>query len=56
MGGALAADDVARAVLFVYQQPQSVCIREIAGAPTKQQPKLIKSAIKPYTQTTWRCG
>ncbi|KLV10497.1 SDR family NAD(P)-dependent oxidoreductase [Photobacterium ganghwense] len=38
MGGVLAADDVARAVLFAYQQPQNVCIREIALAPTKQQP------------------
>ncbi len=38
MGGVLAADDVARAVLFAYPQPQSVCIREIALAPTKQQP------------------
>ncbi|GAD88662.1 SDR-family protein [Vibrio halioticoli NBRC 102217] len=38
MGGVLAADDVARAVLFAFQQPQNVCIREIALAPTKQQP------------------
>ncbi|EJC6763006.1 SDR family oxidoreductase [Vibrio parahaemolyticus] len=38
MGGVLAADDVARAVMFAYQQPQNVCIREIALAPTKQQP------------------
>ncbi|MGL5335342.1 MAG: SDR family oxidoreductase [Enterovibrio sp.] len=38
MGGVLAADDIARAVLFAYQQPQNVCIREIAIAPTKQQP------------------
>ncbi|EIE9608196.1 SDR family oxidoreductase [Vibrio parahaemolyticus] len=38
MGGVLAADDVARAVTFAYQQPQNVCIREIALAPTKQQP------------------
>ncbi|HCH1621561.1 TPA: SDR family oxidoreductase [Vibrio parahaemolyticus] len=38
MGGLLAADDVARAVMFAYQQPQNVCIREIALAPTKQQP------------------
>ncbi|EMK3377993.1 SDR family oxidoreductase [Vibrio vulnificus] len=38
MGSVLAADDVARAVLFAYQQPQNVCIREIALAPTKQQP------------------
>ncbi|HGF5128377.1 SDR family oxidoreductase [Vibrio parahaemolyticus] len=38
MGDVLAADDVARAVMFAYQQPQNVCIREIALAPTKQQP------------------
>ncbi|EJX1332235.1 oxidoreductase [Vibrio parahaemolyticus] len=38
MGGVLAADDVARAVMFAYRQPQNVCIREIALAPTKQQP------------------
>lgn len=38
MGGVLVADDIARAVLFAYQQPQNVCIREIALAPTKQQP------------------
>ncbi|HGF5097137.1 TPA: SDR family oxidoreductase [Vibrio parahaemolyticus] len=38
MGGVLAADDVARAAMFAYQQPQNVCIREIALAPTKQQP------------------
>ncbi|MGR5413194.1 SDR family oxidoreductase [Vibrio astriarenae] len=37
MGGVLAADDVARAVEFAYSQPQNVCIREIALAPTKQQ-------------------
>ncbi|WP_261817631.1 SDR family oxidoreductase [Vibrio gallicus] len=38
MGGVLAADDVARAVEFAISQPQNVCIREIALAPTKQQP------------------
>ena len=38
MGGVLAADDIARAVEFAYNQPQNVCIREIALAPTKQQP------------------
>ncbi len=38
MGGVLAADDVARAVEFAYQQPQDVCIREIVLAPTRQQP------------------
>ncbi len=38
MGGVLDADDVARSVVFAYQQPQNVCIREIALAPTKQKP------------------
>lgn len=38
IGGALAAEDVARSVMFAYQQPQNVCIREIALAPTRQQP------------------
>lgn len=38
MGGVLAADDIARAVEFAYNQPQNVCVREIALAPTKQEP------------------
>ena len=38
MGGAIAADDVANAVTFAYQQPQSVCVREIVLAATRQQP------------------
>jgi NADP-dependent 3-hydroxy acid dehydrogenase YdfG len=38
MGGILEADDVARTMLFAYQQPQSVCIREIVLATTKQVP------------------
>ncbi len=38
IGGVLTSDDIARATLFAYQQPQSVCIREIVLAPTKQQP------------------
>ncbi|MBR9728477.1 SDR family oxidoreductase [Shewanella intestini] len=38
MGGVLAPDDVARAVSFAYAQPQNVCIREIALAPTRQEP------------------
>lgn len=37
MGGVLAADDIARAVAFAYQQPQNVCIREIALAPTDRK-------------------
>ncbi|WP_119344635.1 SDR family oxidoreductase [Facilibium subflavum] len=38
MGGVLSAEDVANSVVFAYQQPQSVCIREIVIAATKQQP------------------
>ena len=38
MGGALAPEDVARAVLYAYQQPQDVCIREIVLAATRQGP------------------
>jgi NADP-dependent 3-hydroxy acid dehydrogenase YdfG len=38
MGSVLSAEDVAHAVVFAYQQPQSVCIREIVLAATKQQP------------------
>lgn len=36
MGGVLAPDDVARTILFAYQQPQSVNLREIVLATTKQ--------------------
>ncbi|MGR2660389.1 SDR family oxidoreductase [Chromobacterium haemolyticum] len=38
MGGVLAAEDVARAIVYAYQQPQNVCIREIVLAATRQQP------------------
>ncbi|GDX24906.1 oxidoreductase [Actinomycetes bacterium] len=34
--GALSSDDIARAMLFAYQQPQNLCIWELALAPTKQ--------------------
>jgi NADP-dependent 3-hydroxy acid dehydrogenase YdfG len=37
IGGALVADDVARTVLFAYDQPQNMCIREIVLAPTRQE-------------------
>jgi NADP-dependent 3-hydroxy acid dehydrogenase YdfG len=37
IGGVLDPDDVARAVLFAYQQPPNVCVREIVIAPTRQQ-------------------
>lgn len=33
----LAADDVARAIIYAYDQPQGVCIREIVLAATRQQ-------------------
>lgn len=38
IGGALDAHHVCKAILFAYQQPQNVCIREIALAATAQQP------------------
>lgn len=38
IGGAISADDVARAVLFAYSQPQNVCVREIVLAATRQGP------------------
>ena len=38
MGGlVLRPEDVAQAIRFAYQQPQSVCIREIVLAATRQQ-------------------
>ncbi|QEL55236.1 SDR family oxidoreductase [Chromobacterium paludis] len=37
MGGVLAAEDVAHAIAYAYQQPQRVCIREIVLAATGQQ-------------------
>ncbi|WP_027961023.1 SDR family oxidoreductase [Halomonas halodenitrificans] len=36
MGGVLAADDIARAATFMYEQPQGVNIRDITLAPTRQ--------------------
>ncbi len=38
MGGVLVSDDIARAAVFVQEQPQNVCIREIVISATKQQP------------------
>lgn len=38
IGGALAADDIARTAAFMYAQPQGVNIREVLIAPTRQQP------------------
>lgn len=36
MGGAMPAEVVAEAVMFAWKQPASVCVREIALAPTRQ--------------------
>ena len=36
MGEPLHSEDIARTILFAYQQPQSVCIREIVVCPTRQ--------------------
>jgi NADP-dependent 3-hydroxy acid dehydrogenase YdfG len=36
IGGALSGEDIARAMLFAYQQPQNICIWELVVAPTKQ--------------------
>ena len=36
IGGALSSEDIARAMLFAYQQPQNLCIWELALAPTRQ--------------------
>ncbi|WP_407333248.1 SDR family oxidoreductase [Enterovibrio sp. 27052020O] len=38
MGGILAADDIANAVTYAYNQPQNVCVREIVLTATRQQP------------------
>jgi NADP-dependent 3-hydroxy acid dehydrogenase YdfG len=36
IGGALNAETVAEAILFIYQQPHNVCIRDLTIAPTGQ--------------------
>lgn len=38
IGGAIHSDDVARSALFMYQMPQTVLIRDLVIAPTRQQP------------------
>jgi NADP-dependent 3-hydroxy acid dehydrogenase YdfG len=38
MGGVLNPDDIAQAVVYAFEQPQNVCVREIVIAATKQQP------------------
>jgi len=36
MGGFIQPADIANAILYAYTQPQSVCVREILLAPTRQ--------------------
>lgn len=36
MGQPLTSEDTARCILFAYQQPQRMCIREIVLCPTRQ--------------------
>ena len=38
MGKALEAEDIARAISFVINQPKHVCVREIVIGPTAQEP------------------
>ncbi|HIG83171.1 MAG TPA: SDR family oxidoreductase [Verrucomicrobia bacterium] len=38
IGGALKPDAIAQSVLFSYQMPQEVCVREIVICPTGQEP------------------
>lgn len=36
IGGALQAEDIARGILFAYQQPQNLCVWDLVMAPTQQ--------------------
>lgn len=38
MGGVVKTEQIAEAIRFAYEQPQSLCIREIVLAATRQQP------------------
>lgn len=38
MGGVISPETIAEAALFAFEQPQSVCVREIVLAATRQQP------------------
>ena len=37
VGGVMTADEVASAVVFAYQLPQTVCVRNLVLTPTRQQ-------------------
>jgi len=36
MGQPMASEDIARCIMFAYQQPQRICVREILVFPTRQ--------------------
>ena len=36
MGGVLAADDIARTAMFMFEQPQAVNIRDVVISATRQ--------------------
>ncbi|MCB1236042.1 MAG: SDR family oxidoreductase [Verrucomicrobiae bacterium] len=38
IGGALKPESIAQSILFAYQMPQSVCVREMVVCPTRQEP------------------
>ncbi|MFC1743171.1 SDR family oxidoreductase [Candidatus Riflebacteria bacterium] len=38
IGGAIAPEDIAGAIMYAYSQPQNVCVREIVIAATRQEP------------------
>lgn len=38
IGGALEPESIAQTILFSYQMPQSVCVREVVVCPTGQEP------------------
>ncbi len=37
IGGVISAKDVAESIIFAYELPQSVCVRDLKIAPTRQQ-------------------
>ena len=38
IGGALEPESIAQTILFSYQMPQNVCVREVVVCPTRQEP------------------
>jgi NADP-dependent 3-hydroxy acid dehydrogenase YdfG len=38
MGGVLEANDIAKAIVYAYDQPSNVCVREVMVCATRQEP------------------